>query len=88
MDATIWGPVLACVGVLAGAVVAFIGKRGENNLGRFNSFTDQLQEELTRTKAELAEAQRELVDLHKQRNEDLVIIARLQIKVIQLGGEP
>lgn len=86
MDATTLGAVLAFAGVLSGSVVAFIGKRGENGVSRFNSMTDQLQEELARKTTELAAAQTELVSLHKQRRDDLIRITKLEIEVTRLGG--
>lgn len=86
MDATTIGAVLACVGVLSTGVVAYIGKRGENGLSRFNSVTDQLQEELTGKRTELAAAQTEIVSLQKQRRRDLVYITQLEIEVTKRGG--
>ncbi|GGL14382.1 hypothetical protein [Streptomyces flaveus] len=88
MDAATIGAVLALVGVLSGSAVAYLGKRGENATARFNSVTDQVQEELARAKTERDTARAELAVLQQQRKDDLIEIARLQIKVIQLGGEP
>lgn len=88
MDATTLGAVLACVGVLSGSVVAYIGKRGENGVTRFNSVTDQLQEELIAKRTELAAAQSELSRLNQQRHDDLVRITQLEIEIIRLGGTP
>ncbi|WP_406156999.1 hypothetical protein [Streptomyces canus] len=86
MDATTIGAVLACAGVLSTAVVAYIGKRGENGLSRFNSVTDQLQEELARRTTEMAAAQTQLTTLHQQRHDDLIRITKLEIEVTRLGG--
>jgi len=86
LDATTIGAVLACVGVLSTAVVAYIGKRGENGLSRFNSMTDQLQEELARKTTELSGAQTQLTTLHQQRHDDLIRITKLEIEVTRLGG--
>jgi len=88
MDAATIGAVIACAGVMSGSVVAWLGKRGENALSRFNSVTDQVQEERDRVDAKLAAAQADLVALHQQRHDDLIEITRLQMKVINLGGEP
>lgn len=88
MDATTLGAVLACVGVLSGSVVAYIGKRGENGLSRFNAVTDQVQEELTRKTTELAAAQTEISRLNQQRHDDLIRITQLEIENIRLGGTP
>jgi hypothetical protein len=62
MNATITlvGALLAFAGVLATAVVAFVGKRGELALTGFNSLTDQLQEELTAKKQELRDRTTEM----------------------------
>lgn len=82
MDATTLGAVLACVGVLSGSVVAFIGKRGETR----NSLTDQLQEELVSERTERKAAQTELAALHQRRHDDLIRITQLEIEIIRLGG--
>ena len=82
MDATTLGAVLACVGVLSGSVVAFIGKRGESK----NSLTDQLQEELATERAERKTAQAEVDTLHQRRRDDLVRMTHLEIEIIRLGG--
>lgn len=84
MDATTIGSLLLGVGAVVGGVVTYVGKRGENALLRF----DQVQEERDRVDAKLAAAQAEIVTLQLQRNADLIEITRLQIKIIQLGGEP
>lgn len=86
MDATTLGAVLACVGVLSGSVVAYIGKRGENGLSRFNAVTDQVQEELIRKTTELAAAQTEISRLNQQRHDDLIRITQLEIENIRLGN--
>ena len=82
MDATTLGAVLACVGVLSGSVVAYIGKRGESK----NSLTDQLQEELATERAERKTAQAEVDTLHQRRRDDLVRMTHLEIEIIRLGG--
>lgn len=84
MDATTIGAVLACVGVVSGSVVTFLGKRGETK----NSLTDQLQEELTSERAERKAAQAEVDVLHQRRRDDLVRITQLEIEIIRLGGTP
>lgn len=84
MDATTLGAILACVGVVSGSVVTFVGKRGE---GR-NTLTDQLQEELTSERAERKATQAEVDVLHQRRRDDLVRITLLEIEIIRLGGTP
>ncbi|MFC8515468.1 hypothetical protein [Streptomyces sp. NPDC057257] len=84
MDATTIGAILACVGVVSGSVVTYLGKRGETN----NSLTDQLQEELNTERAERKAAQAEVDVLHQRRRDDLVRITHLEIEIIRLGGTP
>lgn len=87
MDVTIAGSVLAGVAALATAVVTWVGKRGETNLGRFNSFTDQLQEERDSLLKQLAERDAKITEMWEQRHADQLEITRLKIQIIQLGGE-
>lgn len=82
MDATTVGAILACVGVVSGSVVTYLGKRGEGK----NSLTDQLQEELATERAERKAAQTEVDVLHQRRRDDLVRITQLEIEIIRLGG--
>lgn len=84
MDATTIGAVLACVGVVSGSVVTFLGKRGESA----NSLTDQLQEELASERAERKAAQAEVDVLHQRRRDDLIRMTQLEIEIIRLGGTP
>ena len=88
MDSTTIGAVLACVAGLIGSVVVYVGKRGENSTTRFNSVTDQIQEELTSKRTELAAAQTEISRLSQQRHDDLIRITQLEIEVMRLGGNP
>jgi len=84
LDATALGAVLACVGVLSGSVVAYIGKRGENA----NSLTDQVQEERDGLVRRLAEKDAQIAALEQQRHDYLVRITQLEIENIRLGGTP
>jgi hypothetical protein len=84
LDATTLGAVLACVGVLSGSVVAYIGKRGENA----NSLTDQVQEERDGLARRLAEKDVQIAALEQQRHDYLVRITQLEIENIRLGGTP
>lgn len=93
MDATTVGSILAGVGVLATAVVAYLGKRGESATARFNSVTDQVQEERDGLRIQVAAKDTQLVakdvqlmELHQLRLADQVEIARLRVRVIELGG--
>ena len=88
MDAATVGAILALAGVMSGSVVAYLGKRGENTTTRFNSEIDQIQEERDGLRKELAERNARIETLLDQRVTDKETIARLRIKVIQLGGDP
>jgi hypothetical protein len=84
LDATTLGAVLACVGVLSGSVVAYIGKRGE----RADVLTDQVQEERDGLVRRLAEKDTRIAALEQQRHDYLVRITQLEIENIRLGGNP
>ncbi len=84
MDATTIGAVLACVGVLSGSVVAYIGKRGENA----NTLTDQVQEERDGLLKRLDDKDTQITALQQQRHDYLIRITQLEIQVIHLGGTP
>ncbi|MFD0436992.1 hypothetical protein [Streptomyces chartreusis] len=86
-DTTI-GAVLACVAGLIGSVVVYVGKRGENSTSRFNSVTDQVQEDNATLREQLSQRDDRIVGLIDQRQADLEQITRLRIKVINLGGDP
>ena len=88
MDAATIGAVIGLVGVLSGSVVAYIGKRGENATTRFNSEIDQIQEERDGLRKELADRDTRITALLDQRINDQVEIARLRVKVVELGGDP
>lgn len=88
MDLATVGTLLMGVGAVVGGAVAYLGKRGENATARFNSVTDQVQEERDGLRKELAERETRVTALLEQRVADQTEIARLRVKVIQLGGEP
>lgn len=101
MNATVTmvGALLAFAGVLATAAVAFVGKRGELSLSGLTTLTDQLQEELTAKRAELAERKQELVEQaaaasaalateSAQRAAAEAENARLRSIIVRLGGDP
>ncbi|WP_086746183.1 hypothetical protein [Streptomyces scabiei] len=88
MDATTIGAVLACVGVLSGSVVAYLGKRGENANARMNSELDQIQEERNGLREQLATRDQKIELLLEQRVTDQVEIARLRVKIVELRGDP
>ena len=88
MDATTVGSILAGVGVIVGAVVAYLGKKGENAVQRFNSVMDQVQEERDGLRLQLADRDSRITELLEHRLADQVELARLRVKIIQLGGQP
>ena len=88
MDAATIGAVIALAGVLSGSVVAYLGKRGENATTRMNSEIDQIQEERDGLRKELGERDTRIAALLEQRVTDQVEIARLRVKVVNLGGDP
>jgi uncharacterized membrane-anchored protein YhcB (DUF1043 family) len=88
LDAATIGAVIGLAGVLSGSVVAYLGKRGENATARMNSEIDQIQEERDGLRKELAERNTRITGLLEQRVADQVEIARLRVKVINLGGDP
>jgi hypothetical protein len=88
LDATTLGSVLALVGVLSGAVVAYLGKRGELANTRLNSEMDQIQEERDKLREQLGARDQKIEGLLEQRLGDREEIARLRVKVVELGGDP
>lgn len=88
MDSTTIGAVLACVAGLIGSVVVYVGKRGENSTTRFNSVTDQIQEDNATLREQLSQRDTRIVGLLDQRQADLEEITKLRIKIINLGGDP
>jgi hypothetical protein len=84
LDATTLGGLLTGGAAVIGAVVVFVGKRGENK----NSLTDQLQEELTVKRTDLAAAEAEVKVLQRQHHDDLIRMTQLEIQIIRLGGPP
>ncbi|MFE1925784.1 hypothetical protein ACFW91_24835 [Streptomyces asoensis] len=88
MDATTVGAVLALVGVLSGSVVAYLGKRGENATTRWVAEMDQVQEERDGLRTQVAEKDARITGLLEQRLTDQVELARLRVKIVELGGDP
>ncbi|MFJ5675046.1 hypothetical protein [Streptomyces sp. NPDC093097] len=88
MDATTLGSVLALAGVLSGAVVAYLGKRGENALNGYSTLTEQLQEERDRLDRKTTEQALALAEQAALRAADQAEIARLRTLVTNLGGTP
>jgi chromosome segregation ATPase len=102
VDATTIGAVLTLVGVLSASVVAYLGKKGENATTRLNSEMDQIQEErnllrderdglrtqLTERDARIAERDARITELLELRLTDQVELARLRVKVVEMGGDP
>jgi septal ring factor EnvC (AmiA/AmiB activator) len=88
LDVATIGSVIGLAGVLSASVVAYLGKRGENATARMNSEIDQIQEERDGLRKELGERNARVEALLNQRVTDQETIARLRVKVINLGGDP
>jgi chromosome segregation ATPase len=95
LDATTLGSLLVGLGAVVGAVVAYLGKRGENAITAYGSLTNDLQEERETLKADLAAARAERDALNSRlaeqaalRAADQAEIARLRALIVHLGGEP
>ncbi|KPI11460.1 hypothetical protein OK074_2792 [Actinobacteria bacterium OK074] len=90
MDAgtTLLGSLLACAGALAAAVVAYLGKRGENALSGYSSLTEKLQSERDRLERQVAERDSRIDELTLMRTVDQTEIARLRVDITRLGGSP
>jgi|GEM_PF-3366700 len=95
MSATVWGSVLACVGVLGTALVGLLGKRSENALSGYNNLTDQLQEERAEQQRQINELRQQVMDrdarlseLGAYRAADQAELTRLRNLVQALGGQP
>lgn len=85
---TLVGALVAFAGVLATAVVAYVGKRGELSLTGHNSLIDQLQEERASNKADLVDKKQELYDTRTALAQAEAENARLRAIIVQLGGDP
>lgn len=99
---TLVGAFMALTGVLATAVVAYVGKRGELSLSSLHTLTDELQEERSDLRQEKAALKEEIVE--KQAAlvaKDAALAeasagraaaeaenARLRLIIVQLGGDP
>lgn len=85
MDPTTLGSVLVGVGAVAAAVVAYLGKRGENALTGYSSLTNELQEERDRLDRRVDALLAEQATLRAAHQAEL---DRLRALIIQLGGQP
>lgn len=95
MDATTLGSVLALVGVLSGAVVAYLGKRGETAVTGLTTLTDQLQEERADQREQIKDLRQQITDrdariaeLASLRTADQAEIIQLRNTIQSLGGHP
>ncbi|MFJ5802668.1 hypothetical protein [Streptomyces decoyicus] len=88
MDATALGSLLVGAGAIAGAAVAYLGKRGETALTGYSSLTDNLQEERDRLDRKATEQALALAQQAAERAADQAEIARLRALIIHLGGTP
>jgi hypothetical protein len=83
---TLLGSLLAATGVLGAAVVAYLGKRGENALSGYSSLTEKLQSERDRLERQVAERDTRITELATLHAADQSEIARLRIDIDRLGG--
>lgn len=91
MDATTLGSLLVGVGGIVGAVVAYLGKRGETAVTGLSTLTDQLQEERADQREQIRDLRQQNAELRGQltdRAADQAEIARLRTIVQSLGGQP
>ncbi|MGV9500183.1 hypothetical protein ACWDQ0_18050 [Streptomyces sp. NPDC003642] len=80
MDATTLGSLLVGLGAVVGAVVAYLGKRGENAITAYGSLTNDLQEERENLKTELAAARAERDTLSARLAEQAVLLAAATVE--------
>ncbi|WP_406487403.1 hypothetical protein [Streptomyces phaeochromogenes] len=85
---TLLGSLLACAGVLGAAVVAYLGKRGENALNGYSSLTEKLQSERDRLERQIVERDTRIDELSTMHTADQSEIARLRLDIHRLGGAP
>jgi chromosome segregation ATPase len=88
MDAATWGALLVGVGTVAGAVVAYLGKRGETALTGLSALTDNLQEERDRLDRRVTERDTRIAELCAQLAAERAEITRLRGIITRLGGDP
>lgn len=81
MDATTLGSLLVGAGGIVGAVVAYLGKRGETAVTGYSNLTNDLQEERDALRVQVSE-------LYALRSADQAEITRLRIENARLGGQP
>lgn len=95
MDATALGTLLLGVGTVITGLVAYLGRRGETanaridgQNARINRELDQVQEERDGLRELLGQRDQRITELLEERLADQVELARLRVRIIQLGGEP
>ncbi|MGI3229966.1 hypothetical protein ACRJ4B_45785 [Streptomyces sp. GTA36] len=95
MDLTTLGGLLVGIGAIGAAVASYLGKRGENATSRLNTEFDQMQEERDGLRGErdglrlvLAERDARITELLEERLVDQVELARLRVRIVEMGGDP
>lgn len=95
MDVTTLGGLLVGLGAIGAAVASYLGKRGENTNSRLNTEFDQMQEERDGLRGErdglrgvLAERDARITELLEERLVDQVELARLRVRIVEMGGDP
>jgi hypothetical protein len=88
LDATTLGTLLVGAGGIAGALVAYLGKRSETALTGYSSLTNDLQEERDRLDKKVTELLAELTAQSALRAADQAELTRLRGIINDLGGQP
>jgi hypothetical protein len=94
MDGTALGTLLLGVGAVATAVVAWVGKRGENQLAaragdsaRTLAVLDQVQEERDRLAAQLQQRDERIAELLQDLLTNQLQTTRYRVRLIELGED-
>jgi TolA-binding protein len=94
MDGTALGTLLLGVGAVITAVVAYVGKRGENQLARSAGdstrtlqLLDEVQEERNGLREQLRQRDERIAELMQDRLTDQLQLARYRVRLIELGED-
>lgn len=88
MDVTTLGGLLVGLGAVGAAVASYLGKRGENTTSRLNAEFDQMQEERNGLRELMAVKDARIAELLEERLVDQVELARLRVRIVEMGGDP
>jgi uncharacterized protein YlxW (UPF0749 family) len=90
MDGTALGTLLLGVGAVITAVVAYVGKRGENRLAARTGtlqLLDEIQEERNGLREQLRQRDERIAELMQDRLTDQLQLARYRVRLIELGED-